>query len=139
MKQFLLIFIIVFVSCNPKDSSSSLTVMTYNLRLDVASDGDNAWPNRSDFLISQLRFFEPNVFGTQEGRPHQIKELKQKLTNYNFIGTGREGKNKGEYSAIFYDTTQVAFTNAKTFWLSNTPNKFSKVGMLHIQEFAPMV
>ena len=99
--------------------------MTYNIRLDIASDGESAWANRSNFLLSQIKFYEPTIFGTQEGRPNQIKDLTGGLKNYSYIGHGRDGENKGEYSAIFYDTTKVKFDNVATFWLSKTPEKLS--------------
>jgi endonuclease/exonuclease/phosphatase family metal-dependent hydrolase len=100
--------------------------MTYNIRLDVASDGENAWAKRKDFLISQIKFYEPTVFGVQEARPNQMTDLDTNLSTYNFIGEARDGKNIGEYSAIFYDTTKVSFSNERTFWLSETPEKISK-------------
>jgi len=38
-------------------------------------------------------------------------------------GVGRDdGKTKGEYSAIFYDTTRLKFLNGSTFWLSEHPD-----------------
>ncbi len=38
------------------------------------------------------------------------------------LGVGRDdGKQKGEYSAIFYDTTRLQAIQSKTFWLSETP------------------
>ncbi|QTD38652.1 endonuclease/exonuclease/phosphatase family protein [Polaribacter batillariae] len=126
MKHILLTIVVIFASCSPEKELENLKVITYNLRLDVASDGENAWANRSDYLISQIKFYEPTVFGTQEGKPNQIAEMQEKLTHYNYIGTGRDGENKGEYSAIFYDKRKVKFSNVKTFWLSQTPEKNSK-------------
>lgn len=103
-----------------------LSVMTYNLRLDVASDGENAWPNRKEFLVSQIKFYEPGIFGTQEGLPHQISYINDQLQNYEVIGEGREGGNKGEYSAIFYNAKEFELLKQGTFWLSETPGKVSK-------------
>lgn len=124
MKQFLIIALVILASCS-KQKESTLKVITYNIRLDVASDGDNAWANRKDFLVSQIKFYEPTVFGTQEGRPNQIEDITKGLPNYSFIGHGRDGGNNGEYSAIFYDKTKVSFSNTHTFWLSETPEKNS--------------
>ena len=115
----------MLASCASKETES-LKVMTYNIRLDVASDGENAWAKRKDFLISQINFYEPTFFGVQEARPNQMLDINSNLTNYSFIGQGRDGKNIGEYSAIFFDSTKVSFTNENTFWLSETPEKISK-------------
>ena len=128
MKKLLLI-LIVFSACKTANISrpiANIKVMSYNLRLDVASDGENAWPNRKDFLLSQIKFYEPTVFGTQEGRPNQIAEMKDYLSDYAYIGQGRDGENKGEYSAIFYNTKKVKFENVNTFWLSENPKIVSK-------------
>lgn len=102
-----------------------IKVMTYNLRLNVASDGDNAWPNRRDFLADQINFHAPDVLGTQEGIPSQIDWLDDRLVNYDRIGEGREGGHKGEYSAIYYNRKRLKVKKSGTFWLSETPEKVS--------------
>lgn len=106
--------------------SQNLKVMTYNIRLDVASDGENAWTHRKDFLVTQIKFYSPDILGTQEGLPNQIKYLKNSLTDYKVIGHGRDGGDDGEYSAIFYNTNKVKVEQDSTFWLSKTPEKRSK-------------
>lgn len=125
MKNLKLFFLLILASCASKENEN-LKVMTYNIRLDVASDGENAWAKRKDFLISQIKFYEPTVLGVQEARPNQMVDLATNLAAYRFIGSGRDGKNIGEYSAIFYDATKVSFSNERTFWLSKTPDKISK-------------
>ncbi len=106
--------------------SQNLKVMTYNIRLDVASDGVNAWENRKEFLTNQIKFYSPDVMGTQEGRSNQIKYMKDVLTDYKIIGHGRDGGDNGEYSAIFYNSNKVKVEQDSTFWLSKTPEKRSK-------------
>lgn len=100
--------------------------MTYNIRLDVASDGENAWPNRKDFFNSQIRFYSPDILGIQEALPHQVTEIAAALSEYNKFGIGREEKGTGEACTIYYkkDRFQVQLTN--TFWLSETPEKVSR-------------
>ena len=127
---------IAFTSCETKRNSNQntenditpilLKVMTYNMRLDVASDGENAWPNRKDFFSSQVLFLEPDIMGVQEARPNQIEDLNNSLTDYKYIGTGRDGNNKGEYSAIYYNSKKVKVEQENTFWLSKTPSEMSK-------------
>ena len=51
--------------------SQDLKLMTYNIRLDVASDGENSWANRKDFFTAQIKFYEPDIFGIQEATPNQ--------------------------------------------------------------------
>jgi len=108
-------------------NAQSLTVVSYNIRLDVASDSLNRWDNRKDFLIGQLNFYEPDVFGIQEGLLHQLEEIKKGMPGYNYLGKGREdGLKNGEFSAIFYDTEKLELLEENTFWLSETPDLPSK-------------
>ena len=121
--NFSLLFILFFVGLL---QAQQLKTMTYNIRLDVASDGENAWPERKDFIVSQLQFHEPDVLGTQEGLPHQVKYLTENLPYYGLIGQGRDGVDKGEYSAIFYNKGKFEIKDSGTFWLSETPDTISK-------------
>jgi len=104
----------------------NLTLMTYNIRLDVSVDKENAWPNRKDFFVSQIRFYEPDIFGVQEARPNQVKDIDTGLKNYDYVGVGRDGKNKGEGSNVFYKKNKFEIIKSNTFWLSNTPYEVSK-------------
>lgn len=134
MKPIQLFIVFLFLSgCKPiqsnstySDSDSNLKVMTYNIRLDVASDGENAWPNRKEFLSSQVLFLSPDVMGIQEALPHQIKDLNNLLKDYKLIGEGRDGGDNGEYSAIYYNSKKIKVETNGTFWLSPTPNHVSK-------------
>ena len=105
--------------------AQELKVMTYNIRLNVASDGENAWPQRKDYLVSQIKFYSPDIFGVQEALPEQMDFLRENLPNYTSIGNGREGENKGEYSAVFFDHTKLKLEKDDMFWLSTTPDKVS--------------
>ncbi|MCL9770060.1 endonuclease/exonuclease/phosphatase family protein [Flavobacterium sp. HXWNR69] len=100
--------------------------MTYNIRLDVASDGDNSWANRKEFLISQIQFYEPDVMGIQEARPNQEVDIINSLKQYDKVGIAREGIGKGESSAIFFKKEKFDVLETNTFWLSNTPDTISK-------------
>jgi endonuclease/exonuclease/phosphatase family metal-dependent hydrolase len=102
-----------------------IKLMTYNIRLDVASDGEDDWAHRRDFLVSQIKFYEPDILGIQEGLPHQVLFLEKKLGEYNREGIGREGIEKGESSAIFYNWMKFSAEQSHTFWLSPTPDSIS--------------
>ena len=107
-------------------SAQKLTLMTYNIRLDVASDGENAWPIRKDYWASQVTFYEPDILGIQEALPHQVTDIATLLPNYNYVGIGRDGIGKGESSNIFYKKSRFKVQLENTFWLSETPNRISK-------------
>ncbi len=102
--------------------AQDLRTLTYNLRYDTEADGDNRWDNRKEFLIAQLRFYQPDVFGTQEGLLHQLQAIREGLEDYDFIGKGRDhGGEEGEFSAIFYNKYTLNLLAENTFWLSETP------------------
>ena len=65
--------------------SQQLKVMTYNLRFDNPNDGENKWDLRKDFLSQQIQFYSPDIFGTQEGKLHQLEFLQSSLTNYKYL------------------------------------------------------
>lgn len=116
--------ILLLLGCLSPISGQNITLMTYNIRLDLASDGENAWPHRKERIIQQLEISQPVILGTQEGLPHQIEYINQQLPEYDFIGVPRDdGKTKGEYSNIFYNTNKCSVLVNNTFWLSKTPNK----------------
>lgn len=104
----------------------TLKVMTYNIRLDVASDGENDWNHRKDYFTSQIQFYEPDIFGVQEARPNQVIDITTALLHYDNVGNGREGIVKGESSNIFYKKERFRVKESNTFWLSETPNEISK-------------
>lgn len=124
MKQIVFgMFLLVLCSVSAQD----LKVMTYNIKLDYPKEGVNSWTNRKLFFINQIKFYEPDVMGVQEAMPNQMKDMSQLLPEYASLGVGRDdGKDEGEYSAIFYKKDKLKVLESSTFWLSQTPEK---VGM----------
>jgi len=107
--------------------SQDLKVMSFNIRLNVASDKENAWTERKQDVADLLNYYHPDYLGVQEALPEQMKDLKAGLKNYDYVGVGRDdGKEKGEFSAIFYDTERLQVVKSGTFWLSETPEKPSR-------------
>jgi len=103
-------------------AQKELNIMTFNIRLDLASDSLNSWQYRKDKAASQILFHEADIIGVQEALHNQMLDLQQALPGYNYAGGGREdGKTKGEYSAIFYNTKRLELLSSATFWLSETP------------------
>ena len=125
MKTYLFSFMIVLVFCTTI-LGQNLKLITYNIRLDVASDGENSWFNRREYLCSQLAFYEPDVFGIQEALPNQVTDISTFLPKYNFVGIGRDGIGKGESSNIFFKKDKFKLLEQNTFWLSETPEIVSK-------------
>jgi len=121
--KFPLLFILLFtLHLLP---AQEISLMSYNIRLATESDGDNAWSKRKEFLTSQVLFYAPDVMGVQEALPEQMDYLDKNLTGYKHLGVGREGENKGEFSAIFYNAEKLQVLESDTFWLSTTSEKIS--------------
>ena len=123
MKKFFLSVFVMFLSLQLLYAQEPLRVMTFNIRLNTASDSLNAWPFRKDKVASQILFHKVDLLGVQEALHDQMMDLQQRLPNYKYVGGGRDdGKTKGEYSAIFYDTTRLQLLSNDMFWLSETSN-----------------
>lgn len=120
----LIVFMILNISTPAL--SQHLSVMTYNIRYDNPNDGENRWEARKDFLIAQIKFHAPDIFGIQEGLAHQVNYINKELAGYKYVGVGRDdGKKKGEFSAIFFNASKFKTIESSTFWLSDTPEKIS--------------
>lgn len=117
--SFLMFFVLGF--------SQNLKIMSFNIRLQIESDKENAWTERKQDALDLLSYYHPDYFGVQEALPEQMKDIKNGLKNYDYVGVGRDdGKEKGEFSAIFYDTNKLQVLKSGTFWLSETPETPSK-------------
>lgn len=110
----------------PAAEPQPLRLMTYNIRLDLASDGVNAWPNRRDWVAAQVRWLRPDIFGMQEVLPNQKADLAAALPGYRLFGGGRDGNDAGEASPIGFDTRRLQLEEGGMFWLSPTPDVPSK-------------
>lgn len=107
-------------------AQTEIKVMSFNIRLDVKSDGENWWENRKDKVAALMNYYNADFIGGQEVQFHQLQYLKEQLTGYDHIGVGRDdGKEKGEFSCIFYNKQQFEVLQQGTFWLSQTPDSVS--------------
>ena len=105
-----------------RTTETPLRVMTFNIRYDTPNDGPNAWPHRRDWVASLIRFHEADALGVQEALVHMLRELDARLPGFARVGVGRaDGREGGEFSAIFYRTDRLDLLDHGTFWLSPTP------------------
>jgi endonuclease/exonuclease/phosphatase family metal-dependent hydrolase len=114
------------VSAEEKSKQASevdLRVMTYNLRyLNSTDPSPHTWAERVPTIKKLIQREQPDIIGTQEAVYQQIQDLKDQVPEYNWIGLGREGGSKGEYSAIFYNENKYTPLEYDHYWLSDTPN-----------------
>lgn len=108
--------------------AQEIRTASFNIRLKTDNDVGNFWDDRKDPLCNLVLFHEFDIFGIQEGFIEQVKDMKDRLVDYSYIGVGRDdGAEKGEHSAIFYNNNRFKMLKNGTFWLSGTdterPNK----------------
>ena len=121
-----IVFIAVLLTSLAGKAQTTVKMMSFNIRLDVASDGDNRWDIRKDKVAGLVNFYEPDFVGGQEVQHHQLTYLLNTLDGYDYIGVGRDdGKQEGEYSCIFYKKNDFKLIKQSTFWLSPTPDSVS--------------
>jgi len=123
-KKYGIVFL-CFFSISIISTAQSTKVISYNIRYDNNWDTINNWQDRKDNIALLLKKYNAPIIGIQEGLINQVEYLNNSLNNHAYFGIGRDGEQKGEYSAIFYDTTIFKLLKNNTFWLSETPNNSS--------------
>lgn len=120
MKKQLINMMILLFAAFPAEAQ--LKIMSYNVKYANENDGENSWSKRKDHLASQIKFYEPHIFGVQEALHNQLEFLKTEMSGYEYFGKGRDdGAQKGEFSAIFFKAENFELLEEGTFWLSTTP------------------
>lgn len=110
-------------------TAQELKIISFNIRYNSWNniDGENGWPNRKTAVVKMINEERPAAIGLQEALIDQLQYLDSCLTNYQRIGVGRDdGKEEGEFMAIYYDTTRLELTGSDSWWLSETPEVPSK-------------
>ncbi|TKC05597.1 endonuclease/exonuclease/phosphatase family protein [Pedobacter polaris] len=122
----LLFLCLSLISVSNAQKNQPINVMSYNIRLNVASDGINAWPNRKDNVKALIKFYDTDILCVQEALPEQFDDLLAN-TDFDVVGAGRDdGKRKGEFSAVYFNKNRFTKKDGGTFWLSTTPDVPSK-------------
>ncbi|NVD45162.1 endonuclease/exonuclease/phosphatase family protein [Qipengyuania atrilutea] len=97
----------------------SVRVMTFNIRLDLASDGENAWPQRKNMVGVLLGHERPDIVGFQEVLLHQKRDLEAAMPGYAFYGVGRNnGREAGEFAPLAWRDDRFEALETGTFWLA---------------------
>ena len=119
--------LLLFVLCGfcLGSQAQDLKIISFNIRYNSWDniDGENGWPNRKDAVAKMILEEHPAAIGLQEALIDQLQYLDTVLTHYRRIGVGRDdGKEAGEFMAIYYDTTRLELLSHRTRWLSETPD-----------------
>ena len=123
--QYILsVFILFTISSNIYSQPHS--IISYNIRYDNNWDIENSWKIRRNKISQILVQYSPSIIGIQEGLLNQVQYIDSSLIDYDYVGVGRDdGKDKGEFCAIYFDTTRYVLLKNSTFWLSETPDTIS--------------
>lgn len=118
---------LLFSSLSFAQKKEAINAMSFNIRYDNPDDGKQNWHHRKENVVRMINFYDLDIIGMQEVLVTQLNYLKINLKQYRTIGIGREdGKEKGEFSPIFYRKDRFKELKNGTFWLSETPEKVSK-------------
>jgi endonuclease/exonuclease/phosphatase family metal-dependent hydrolase len=116
------------VSCErlygKKSQESKIRVMSFNIRLGVANDGENRWDLRKDLVVKTIRDYNPDLLGLQEVFPMQEEYLRQHFPDYVYYGRSRLVDPKdGEACSVMFRKERFEPSEQSTFWLSETPEE----------------
>lgn len=101
----------------------SLKVCTFNLRIDVAQDGEHRWPHRRDRVAEWVLNTRPDVVGFQEVYPNQRADLEQRLgAVYGSAGRHALVDGSGCSDPVFYRRDRFTLEESRTRWLSDQPD-----------------
>lgn len=101
--------------------ASSLRVASYNIRF-AEEQGPHSWSRRWPRLRDHLRAIAPDILGVQEATPNQMTDLSEMMTDYSWVGEGRDGDGEGECVAIFVRRARLEVVEAEHYWLSDMPD-----------------
>ncbi len=106
----------------PRADGGDLRVVTFNLR--CVGIGKTSVAARAPLMAAQLNELGADSIGVQEATLQWMVYLRDHLDGYESVGVSRgNGKNRGEFSAIFYQKDKYDLLDSGTFWLSKTPDE----------------
>jgi len=124
------LFILLYIVGITTLYAQEVKYATFNIRY---ADGDrhtqHDWKLRRDSLANFILKQNISICGMQEVLEDQLKDLRELLPKYDYVGVGRDdGKKKGEFSPIFYLKEEWKALKSGTFWLSPTPHIIGSKG-----------
>lgn len=107
----------------PRPPAAPLHVMSFNIRLGTANDGEDHWTKRREMLFDMLKEQNADLVGLQEAFRFQVDEILAAVPQYAVVGVGRDdGRAGGEASCILFRRDRFHVSESGTFWFSDTPD-----------------
>ncbi|EKM0836723.1 endonuclease/exonuclease/phosphatase family protein [Listeria innocua] len=98
------------------------SVTTFNIRFDDTSERKKSWELRKTLTKSLLDKYQWDFMGVEEPLLPQMRDMKEML-DWDYFGVGRDdGFEKGEFTAVFYNSARFRLLQEGRFWLSETPD-----------------
>jgi len=100
-----------------------IRVMSFNILDATKRLRITRWDQRKALAVEVINAFHPDLLGTQEAQPFQAAYLDQHLPGHQFVGVGRrDGRDEGQFVAIFFKRDRFEKLAEGHFWLSETPD-----------------
>jgi len=102
--------------------------MTFNLAGSFDDDeGENAWSaGRRSRNLETLRRYAPDVVGFQELQSGNLDTYQAELPDYAYFIGHTADNEPFLYNALFWKTAVLDLVEAGSFWLSETPDAYSR-------------
>jgi len=107
---------------------SVLRVMSFNVRGSFRdARKKNAWRNRADLNVATIERYAPDVIGLQEAQRGNLSAYRKRLPRYAHIRGPRYGNAiPHDFNTILFDPERLKPLDSGGFWLSETPDEYSK-------------
>lgn len=131
MRNFVLALlgIVILAGCSKQPELTTINVATFNMRYDNPDDSLNNWQYRKERIAQFIKDQKVEIVGTQELLQNQVDDLKALLPEYDMVGVARDnGKDEGEYAAIFYLRDRFDALDSNNFWLCENPDSVGMKG-----------
>lgn len=100
-------------------TAQELDLVTWNIRYAEPADGPDRWERRRSHVAGLLVTGRFPVIALQEALIAQLRYLDPYLLRHERFGVGREdGATRGEFCAVYVDTTVLSPLDSRTFWLA---------------------
>jgi endonuclease/exonuclease/phosphatase family metal-dependent hydrolase len=105
-----------------------IEIMSFNVRGAFRDKGTkNAWRNRASLNVATIERYAPALIGLQECQRGNLETYRKMLPGYKGVQGPRYGNVPPyDFNAIFFDPGRLEVLDSGGFWLSETPERYSR-------------